>query len=59
MICCNCDNDLAKCVCPDLRERFESILKSPYLKVGHAYEMAVREQIARNEKSGPETTKTE
>lgn len=56
MICCKCDNDLAACTCPDLRERFETICKSEFLKIGAEYQNRIREQIERNER---ESTKTE
>jgi hypothetical protein len=59
MICCACDNDLAKCVCPDLRERFERILKSKHVHIGEEYQQRIWAQIDRNEKSGPQTTTTE
>jgi hypothetical protein len=49
MICCNCDKDLAACTCPDLKERFERILKSEHLIIGDVYQRRIREQIARNE----------
>jgi hypothetical protein len=56
MICCKCDNDLAACTCPDLRERFEKILKSEHIVIGYDYQKRIREQIERNER---ESTKTE
>lgn len=49
MICIQCDQDLAACTCPDLKERLEKILKSKYLIIGDAYQRRIREQIARNE----------
>lgn len=49
MICIQCDEDLAACTCPDLKERFERILKSEHLIISDDYQKRIREQIARNE----------
>jgi len=59
MICMYCEHDLKACTCPDLKERFERILKSEHLFLGADYQQQIREQIARNERSGPQQTKTE
>jgi predicted amidophosphoribosyltransferase len=48
MFCCKCDNDLAKCTCPDLLERLESILKIPQLYVEPEYEERIRKQAEAN-----------
>ena len=49
MICRKCDNDLPACTCPDLKERFESLLKSKFVIVGEDYAKRILAQIARNE----------
>lgn len=56
MICGRCEKDLAACICPDLRERFEKILQSEYVVLGINYQQRIREQIERNER---EQSKTE
>jgi hypothetical protein len=49
MICMKCNQDLAACPCPDLKERFEKILQSEHLYVGPDYQERIRQQIERNE----------
>ena len=51
MICNKCDKDLAECICPDLEERFNNILKSKFLFVGEEYQERIRAQIERNKQS--------
>lgn len=45
MICVKCDLDLAKCICSDLEQRFEAILKSEYVHIGSDYQQRVRKHI--------------
>lgn len=55
VICVKCDKDLADCTCPDLKERFESILRSEFIYIGPEYEQRIRQQIER-ERSESELT---
>jgi len=50
MICSKCDKDLAECDCPDLHERFESILKVPQLHIGQEYQARIRANIEKKKK---------
>lgn len=56
MICKKCDQDLADCTCPDLKERYERIVKMEFLFIGPEYRKRIEARIAQNEK---EQTKTE
>ncbi len=45
MICCECNNDLATCVCPDLEERFNDILQCQFVHIGAEYQERIKAWI--------------
>lgn len=50
MYCCKCNNDLADCTCPDLKERLESLKNCEYLHIGPGYLKRIEKQAENPEK---------
>lgn len=58
MICMVCNNDLAACVCPELRQRALAIVESGYVLIGPDYLRRILEQADRQSKN-PQIERTE
>jgi hypothetical protein len=54
MTCVKCDKDLAKCLCPDLEERFLSLCRNGFLAIGEDYAQRIKKQIERNKQHNTE-----
>lgn len=44
MYCCQCNNELSECVCPDLKERLDSLAQSPHVHIGKEYLERIQKQ---------------
>ena len=50
MTCIKCDKDLAKCICPDLEERFTKIQESKLVVIGLNYQARILAHIHKRKK---------